>query len=96
MTSLDRILDALDHYRQRATYGAVAGLVGRIARSLMQGRPRDARHSWVVRKADGRPTGYAPSECHPELATRSRVIATAADLRAWLAGPGAPPTPPAS
>jgi hypothetical protein len=25
MTSLDRILDALDHYRQRATYGAVAG-----------------------------------------------------------------------
>jgi hypothetical protein len=94
--SLDQVLDALDAHRQRATYGAIGALLGRPARSLMQGRPRDAKHSWVVRKADGQPTGYSPAECHPELATRRDVLASEAELRTWLGVRAASTPSPAS
>ncbi len=82
--TLDRILDALDAHRQRATYGAVGELLGRPARSVLLGRPRTPRHSWVVRKDTGLPTGYSRHEQHPELQARAEVLASGADLRQWL------------
>lgn len=86
--ALDAILDQLQHFEQRATYGAVAELVGGIAQGVMQGRPKTPRHSWVVSKATGLPTGYREHEAAPTLRRRSQLIATGRELRAWLAAPG--------
>ena len=68
---LDGILAALNHHRQRATYGAVAALVGQTPRLLMHGRPRAQANSWIVSKSSGRPTGYADADVHPELTAPS-------------------------
>jgi hypothetical protein len=82
--TMDRILDALDHGRQRATYGAVAAVVGESPRVLMKGRSRDTRHSWVVSKTTGLPTGYAPVDIHPELLSKPEVLSTREQLSQWL------------
>ena len=82
--SLETIVDTLDRQRQRATYGAVAGLVGTSPRVVMIGRPRDPRHSWVVSRESGRPNGYKPEQVHPELETRRDVLLTKDALAAWL------------
>ena len=84
---LDQVLDALEHHRRRATYGAVAEVVGGIARGVMQGRRRAPRCSWVVRQRDGLPTGYHPGEWAPDLLAYPHVIATATELRTLLARP---------
>ena len=88
MTELDQILERLERHRQPATYGAVAGVVGGIARGLMGGRPRVPRNSWIVSKGTRRPTGYATQEMHPELITaleQRELICSPATLQAWLA-----------
>ena len=82
---MDRILDALHHARQRATYGAVAAAVGKSPRMLMAGRERDTRHSWVVSRRSGQPTGYEATQMHPELTRSDRVIETSEELEQWLA-----------
>ena len=82
--TLDQVLDALEHARQRATYGAVASLLGKTPRTLMRGRQRDRRHSWVVNRTSGRPTGYTDDEMHPELDTNERLIDTRLELEEWL------------
>lgn len=87
MASLDEVLDALDRYHQRATYGAVGRFIGRPASFIMQGCPRNRRHSWVVNQETGLPTGYLPEETHPALTSQARIIRTAAELRTWLAHP---------
>jgi hypothetical protein len=87
--TLDHILDALDAARQRATYGAVAKVVGRTPRTLMRGRARDRRHSWVVNRNSGKPTGYADDDLHPELETNAHLIDTPVELIDWLASAGA-------
>jgi hypothetical protein len=43
--SLDDIVDRLDKYRQRATYGAVGGLLGRDPFTLFNGYPFTPRNS---------------------------------------------------
>jgi hypothetical protein len=58
MRSLESILELLQRHHQRATYGAVAAAVGRTPRNVMQGRPRDWLHSWVVNQNTGLPTEY--------------------------------------
>ena len=83
--TLDQILDALDRARQRATYGAVAAVLGMAPRTLMSGRERDRRHSWVVSRKSGQPTGYEPEQLHPELTRIAEVIETRAELETWLA-----------
>ena len=83
--TLDQILDALDANHQRATYGAVAALLGKSPRTLMQGRERDTRHSWVVRRETGQPTGYDANLLHPELRQRDAILQTKEDLSSWLA-----------
>ena len=83
--TLDEILDALEHARQRATYGAVASLVGKTPRTLMKGRERSTHHSWVVNRNNGLPTGYDETLLHPELRQNEHIIDTREELEAWLA-----------
>ena len=87
MRSLDRILDLLQQHHQRATYGAVAGLLGKTPRALMQGRPRDWRHSWVVNKDTGLPSEYPSGKIHPAINERSDILESDAALEAWLEEP---------
>ncbi len=87
MSLLDTILDSLNQYHQRATYGAVAGLVGTIPRSVLSGRPKNWRHCWVVNEESLMPTGYSPLQIHASIAERSRVLTTAEDLKRWLTNP---------
>jgi hypothetical protein len=82
--TMDQILDALDRSHQRATYGAVAAVLDRPPRTLMQGRDRDQRHSWVVSRKSGEPTGYDPSLMHPALRERPEVIDSKEALADWL------------
>ncbi len=84
---LELIIDALDRYHQRATYGAVAGIVGGLAQSVMSGKPRGRRYSWIVSKATHLPTGYSTEEKHPALEERTLVLDTPNHLREWLMNP---------
>ncbi len=71
---LDEIVTSLDARKQRATYGAVAGIVGGLARGLMSGRPPSHKYSWVVARRNSRktgavrgsPTGYTRAQIHPD------------------------------
>ena len=82
---MDQIIDALHRKHQRATYGAVAAVLGTSPRTLMSGRERDQRHSWVVSRKYGEPTGYEPEQLHPELKSSERVIESRDELEKWLA-----------
>jgi hypothetical protein len=82
---LEQVLDVLEGHSIRATYSAVAEVVGGIARGVMNGRVRTPRHSWVVRKCDGLPTGYHPAEWASALFAYRRIITTGAELRALMA-----------
>jgi hypothetical protein len=85
--TLESILDQLDQFHQRATYGAVAGVVDSSPRSLMSGRERDPHASWIVARNSGHPTGYADNQKHACLTERERIIESPDDLRRWLADP---------
>jgi hypothetical protein len=82
---LDALIACLASHQQRATYGAVAPLVGSQPRGLMYGRPRSPLNSWVVSKATGRPTGYRDEEIDPPLLKSSTVLLDDPKrLRQWL------------
>ncbi|GAA5786321.1 hypothetical protein [Chitiniphilus shinanonensis] len=81
---LARITALLEQHTQRATYGAVGGIVGLPAQSVMSGQMKMPRNSWVVSTTTKRPTGYSPQECHPLLARNAEVIRDTETLRAWL------------
>ena len=49
--TLDRILDMLQDHRQRATFGAVAGVLSQEPKTLFDGYSRTTRTAWVVSKA---------------------------------------------
>lgn len=91
--TLDQILDALHLARQRATYGAVAGTLGAAPRTLMKSRERDQRHSWVVSRKTGMPTGYEPDQLHPELLLNERVIESRDEMASWLQARSGTPAP---
>jgi len=82
---LDGVLAALNHHQQRATYGAVAALLGQTPRLLMHGRPRAQDNSWIVSKTSGRPTGYADGDVHPKLTVNETVLTTREELASFLA-----------
>jgi hypothetical protein len=82
---LDGVLAALHHHQQRATYSAVAALLGQTPRLLMHGRPRAQENSWIVSKTTGRPTGYADEDVHPQLTANETVLTTREELASWLA-----------
>ena len=85
--TVDSILEHLDRFHQRATYGAVAGVVDSSPRSLMLGREREQRSSWIVSRQTGLPTGYTPEQTHADISSRDRVLSTPEELRSWLANP---------
>ena len=93
--SLDGIVARLNERQQRATYGAVAELVGVLPRGLMSGRPKDFQNSWIVAASNGQesrrgwPTGYTNNQIHPEcyqqiIEGNREVIEEAESLRKWL------------
>ena len=86
MLSLDEIVEVLDQRGQRATYGAVAAVVGQSPRSLLKGRDRDRRYSWIVNRGTGLPTGYQEDQIDPRLRESPPVIVSEAELRTWLEG----------
>ncbi len=85
--TLDSIIEQLDTFHQRATYGAVAALVDTSPRSLMLGRERSPASSWIVSRQTGQPTGYAAEQMHAALTERETVLSTPESLRQWLEGP---------
>ena len=82
--TMDQILDALDAAEQRATYGAVASLVGVSPRTLMKGRVRSQRDSWIVNLRSGLPTDYDAGLLHPALMANTTVLTTRDELAQWL------------
>lgn len=87
LRSLKHVLDLLNQHHQRATYGAVAGFLGKTPRSLMQGLSRDWRHSWVVNKETGLPSEYPVGKIHPAISERLDIVESEAGLEAWLREP---------
>lgn len=81
---LTTLLHRLQDGRQRATYGAVAGVLGAVPMFVMSGRPRNALHSWVVNARTGQPSKYEPDEIHAELETHDGVLTSEDELRDWL------------
>lgn len=86
---LAQIVARLNERRQRATYGAVAALVGVLPRGLMGGRQKCREYSWVVNAATGRPTDYSEDQIDPAclrqiLSSASSVIDDPQILREWL------------
>jgi hypothetical protein len=93
--SLDEIVTRLHQGKQRATYKAVAGLVGVLPRGLMSGRPKSQADSWVVAATNGRPTGYTKNQidpdCYQQIVNRVEgILDTAEDLRRWMDSPPRP------
>jgi len=93
--SLDGIVHELDAHKQRATYGAVAALVGVLPRGLMAGQPKTPRYSWVVAATTGTdsrrgfPTGYSVNQIHADCYHQicegdDHIIDSAEVLREWL------------
>jgi hypothetical protein len=83
--SLDEIMDCLDEHHQRATYGAIAGLVGGAAHGI--GRrlgQKTERNSWAVNRRTGWPTGYSEDQVHPSLQEKAEVIVDAGKLLGWF------------
>ena len=77
---IDRMVSLLNQHQLRATYGAVASVVGGSAIGLMQGRPPCHEDSWVVAATTngrsgsrrGWPTGYTDDQIHPECLRQSQ------------------------
>lgn len=79
---LAEIIRFLNQEKVRATYGAVAGLLGVVAQSMgARLGPHTTEASWIVNAKTGWPTGYAAGDIHPELTTNPAIITTAAELR---------------
>jgi hypothetical protein len=88
MHTLDTIVSLLDKHHQRATYGAVAGLLEKAPRSLMQGRKRDWRNSWIVNGETGLPGEYPEPMIHPAIRERAMILADPDSLARWLEAAG--------
>ena len=74
--SLEEILQFLNEEEVRATYGAVAEVLGLIARSIdgeRLGPPRPSA-SWIVNSETGLPTHYSQDDWHPRLLSKAEII----------------------
>jgi alkylated DNA nucleotide flippase Atl1 len=86
---LEDIIEFLNAKQVRATYGAVAELVGGIPRGigdrLTRLYSRSPEASWVVNAETGMPTGYEAHERHPALLSSPDIISNGAELERRLA-----------
>jgi hypothetical protein len=83
--SVEDVLRVLNREKVRSTYGAVAAMCElpnprSVSRYLGARRPWA---SWVVSKAQQRPTGYTKAETHADL-EGSRLVSTEQELRALM------------
>ena len=80
-TSLEEILAFLNDEQVRATYGAVAEVLGVMPRSMatLLG-PRRPEASWVVSAENGLPADYDQAEWHPALLSRGEIITSGRTL----------------
>ena len=85
VVTLIKVIEALNKYRIRATYSAVAQALGTTALAVgTQLGDREPSKSWVVGSRTGLPTGYSPSQCHPELRSNITIIRTGDGVRELL------------
>jgi len=86
---LEDIIGLLNAVQVRATYGAMAELVGGIPRGigdrLTRLYSRSPEASWVVNAETGMPTGYEAHERHPALLSNPDIISSGAELERRLA-----------
>jgi len=64
-SGLDAIVARLNARKQRASYGAVAAIIGVLPRGLMSGRQKCHKYSWVVAASGptrGWPTDYTDKD----------------------------------
>jgi alkylated DNA nucleotide flippase Atl1 len=79
--TLPEILAFLNEKEIRATYGAVAGVLGLPPRSLGAALgSRRPEASWIVNAESELPTDYDHTHIHPALFRRSEVIRTQYEL----------------
>jgi alkylated DNA nucleotide flippase Atl1 len=83
LAQLAQLVAALAKNTQKATYTAVAGLVGLPARTVMNALLKDPQGEWVVAKQSHQPTGYSTNQLRPQLKSNSSVIASTAVLASW-------------
>lgn len=78
-----RILDYLNKVEERATYGAVADVLGVLPRSVGRQFLGEKRPyaSWVVREDTGLPTDYTDEQLHSKLLSKKSIFKSGAVLR---------------
>ena len=82
--TLDAVLDRLNALPARATYRAVADLLGINPQAVLHRLgPCRPEASWVVNAESGLPTGYQVHQLDPRL-PGSRIIRSADELRRRL------------
>jgi hypothetical protein len=84
--SLEVIVDVLNRKNIRATYGAVAGVLGGNPQVVMKGQAVSQQNSWVVNARTGQPTGYRPSQMHPNLRRLPIIFDCPVRLQRFLDG----------
>jgi hypothetical protein len=90
--TLDEILRFLNDATIRATYGAVAEVLGVTPRAIAERQlgPHRPEASWIVGAENGLPTGYSEDEWHPDLLSRGEIITSGTalilQLSKWKAG----------
>jgi hypothetical protein len=79
--TLLEVLEFLNAEQVRATYEAVAGLLGVIPRGMgAQLGPHTPERSWIVNAETGLPTDYSKEEIHPALRHSSEIIGSGMEL----------------
>jgi len=79
---LDEILRFLNEEQIRATYGAVAAVLGVIPQSIgARLGPRHIAASWIVNSESGLPTGYRAKEIHQALFSKNSIIKSGEELQ---------------
>ena len=81
---LEKIVEILNRENVKATYGAVAGVLGRVPQGVMIDREKPQRNSWVVNAETNMPTGYRLDQLHPNLMRLPIVLHTREKLQRFL------------
>ena len=82
--NVESISQVLNRRKIRATYGAVAALIGCIPRNVMNGLPVSHENSWVVCSRTGLPNGYSAADLHPDLIKLPIIVRDPRRLRMIL------------